>query len=77
VEFDDQLLRVAYNSAFVDVRYDQFNNLLIPKPYDVYVRFGDGRKELLDVCLNKKFNKYYSMDQIRWLELCFPSIADF
>jgi len=43
--------------------------MAVPRPYELYFKFKDGRREILDISANKKFNKVYPVDEIVRLEL--------
>jgi hypothetical protein len=68
-EFDEGTLRVMYDTSFIE----QSN----ARPYELYARFKDGRREIFDVTLSKKFGKVFNLENLLRLDLELPESLDF
>jgi hypothetical protein len=68
-EFDEGTLRVMYDTSFIE----QSN----ARPYELFARFKDGRREILDVTLSKKFGKVFNLENLLRLDLELPESLDF
>ena len=68
-EFDEGTLRVMYDTSFIE----QLN----ARPYELFARFKDGRREILDVTLSKKFGKVFNLENLLRLDLELPESLDY
>ena len=71
-------LKKSYESSFIEINCNEQGGITqkIPRPYELFIKSKDNRREIIDITANKKFNKQYTMDDIARIEIVFPQNTD-